>query len=195
MTNKQKQLVFFGLPLVVFLGLLLMLGLRLGKPTDIVTSSALDKPLPSFSLPLLNDTNRIITNADLPKEPYILNVWGSWCPTCRVEHPFLVKLHSEGVPMVGANYKDELPAALGYLKEFKDPFLYSFQDYDGRFALDLGLMGAPESFVVDTEGVVRLHIVGELHEENYAKQVKPCMAALADASLSKAEQDAQCKGV
>lgn len=174
---KKKHLLFVA-PLVVFVALLVMLGLRLGKPTDIVVSSAMNKPLPAFSLPVLGDFQATKTNQDLPKHPFIVNIWGSWCPTCRVEHPFLVKLHEQGVPMVGINYKDEPKDALAYLQEHQDPFLYSLQDSKGDFALDVGLMGAPESFVVDEQGVVRLHIVGELHEQNWANQVKPCLEAL-----------------
>lgn len=175
---KNNKLIFI-VPLILFIGLILMLAFQLGKPSDISTSTAMGKPLPAFNLPLLSDLNRQMTNADLPKSPFILNVWGSWCPTCRVEHPFLMKLHGQGVPMVGVNYKDEVADALGYLNEHKDPFLYSIQDYEGRFAMDLGLMGAPESFVVDKQGAVRLHIIGELHEQNWANNVKPCLDALA----------------
>lgn len=174
---KKKNLLFI-LPLVVFVALLVVLSLRLGKPTDIVVSSAMNKPLPAFSLPVLGDPQTIKTNQDLPKHPFIVNIWGSWCPTCRVEHPFLLSLHKQGVPMVGFNYKDEPKDALAYLQEHQDPFLYSLQDYKGDFALDVGLMGAPESFVVDEHGMVRLHIVGELHEQNWASQVKPCLEAL-----------------
>lgn len=174
---KNNKLLFI-IPLAIFVGLIIMLALRLGKPSDIVVSSAMNKPLPSFKLPLLNDNNKVYANQDLPKTPFILNVWGSWCPTCKIEHPFLVQLHSQGVPMVGVNYKDDPKDALTYLNEHKDPFLYSLQDYKGNFALDLGLMGAPESFIVDGKGVVRLHIVGELHEQNWQEQVKPCLDAL-----------------
>lgn len=173
-----KKLLFI-MPLLAFVLLVVMLGARLGKSSDITTSTALGKPVPSFHLPLLSDTNRMMSHEDLPKQPFILNVWGSWCPTCRVEHPFLLKLHQAGVPMVGVNYKDELPDALAYLNEFKDPFLYSVQDLQGRFALDLGLMGAPESFVVDKMGRVRQHIVGELHQDNWQNEVEPCLLALA----------------
>lgn len=176
MNNKK---LLFIIPLVVFVGLIVMLGARLGKSSDIVVSSAMNKPLPEFSLPLLHDLEKTHSNQDLPKTPFILNVWGSWCPTCRVEHPFLMKLHKEGVPMVGVNYKDEPKDALAYLHEFKDPFLYSVQDYKGTLALDLGLMGAPESFIVDKKGVVRLHIVGEIFEKNWQEQIKPCLDALA----------------
>lgn len=95
--------------------------------------------------------------------------------------------------MVGVNYKDELSDALAYLNEHKDPFLYSVQDYKGEFALDLGLMGAPESFVVGADGKVWLHIVGELHEQNWQDNVAPCMTALKDASLDDTAKASACQ--
>ncbi len=193
MTAHQKRILIFVLPLVVFVGLIVMLGMRLGKPTDITTNTAMGRDLPAFSLPLLSDSNRIMTNADLPKSPYILNIWGSWCPTCRVEHPFLMQLFNHGVPMVGVNYKDEPADAFAYLNEHKDPFMYSIQDYNGTLAMDLGLTGAPESFVVDDKGRVRLHIVGELHEQNWASEVKPCLDALNDKALDETAKNSACQ--
>lgn len=104
-------------------------------------------------------------------------------------------LHGQGVPMVGVNYKDELSSALNYLNDYKDPFVYSVQDYEGKLAMDLGLTGAPESFVVDKAGVVWLHIVGELHEQNWTNQVKPCMNALNDDALDQTAKTKACRGV
>lgn len=190
---KNKKMLMFAVPLIIFLGLMIMLANRLGKPTDIVSHTAMGRALPSFSLPLLSDLTRTMTNQDLPKSPYILNIWGSWCPTCRVEHPFLMTLHGQGVPMIGVNYKDEPVDALGYLNEHKDPFLYSVQDYDGRLAMDLGLTGAPESFVVDDKGQVRLHIVGEVNEQNWGQSIKPCLDILNDPKADVATQNQFCK--
>ena len=188
----NKKLLFI-LPLIAFAGLLVMLAMRLGKPTEITTSTAMNKPLPEFSLPLLSDPTRTMSNKDLPKEPFILNVWGSWCPTCYIEHPFLVELHKQGVPMVGVNYKDELPEALAYLNKYEDPFLYSVQDYQGDFALDLGLMGAPESFIVGTDGKVWLHIIGEVHEDNWRNNIAPCLSALKDEQADDNARANACK--
>lgn len=173
-----KKTVTFLLPLLVFLGLLVMLGLRLGEPAEISTHTALARNVPAFELPRLDSPAQKLSNSDLPKQPFILNIWGSWCPTCRVEHPFLMTLHTQGIPMVGVNYKDEPEEAINYLAKYGDPFLFSVQDSKGDLALDLGLMGAPESFVVDSQGVVRLHIVGELHEQNWQDSVEPCLKAL-----------------
>lgn len=194
MNNKilNTKLLIFAIPFLVFVGLVLMLANRLGKPTDIVSHTAMGRDLPAFTLPLLHELSRTTTNGDLPKQPFILNVWGSWCPTCRVEHPFLMALHTQGVPMVGVNYKDEVADALTYLKQHQDPFLYSIYDYNGTLAMDLGLTGAPESFVVDSAGKVRLHIVGQLHEQNWTNSIKPCLDVLGDPNASIEEQNKGC---
>lgn len=177
MQSKQLKL-WFLIPLIVFFSLIVMLFFRLGKPTEIVANTSLERPVPSFELPLLSDTSRMITDAQLPKEPYLINVWGSWCPTCVYEHPFFVELKQRGVHTVGVNYKDEVSDALNYLNELSDPYLMSVRDYSGQFALDLGLTGAPETFVVDSKGIIRQHIVGEVNEENWQSRINPCLEIL-----------------
>ncbi|MGO3755817.1 DsbE family thiol:disulfide interchange protein [Psychrobacter celer] len=180
--NKKQLKVWFLIPLIVFIGLLVMLYMRLGKPTDIVTNTALERPVPPFELPLLSDTSRIMTNDNLPDQPFLLNVWGSWCPTCVVEHPFLMQLEERGVNLVGVNYKDDIGDALSYLNRGGDPFSMSIQDLSGQFALDLGLTGAPETFVVDGKGVIRQHIIGEVNESNWQSRITPCLMVLNDAN-------------
>lgn len=180
--NKKQLKVWFLIPLIVFIGLLVMLYMRLGKPTDIVTNTALERPVPPFELPLLSDTSRIMTNDNLPDQPFLLNVWGSWCPTCIIEHPFLMQLEERGVNLVGVNYKDDIGDALSYLNRGGDPFSMSIQDLSGQFALDLGLTGAPETFVVDGKGVIRQHIIGEVHESNWQSRITPCLMVLNDAN-------------
>ncbi|MEG9304474.1 DsbE family thiol:disulfide interchange protein [Psychrobacter celer] len=180
--NKKQLKVWFLIPLIVFIGLLVMLYMRLGKPTDIVTNTALERPVPPFELPLLSDTSRIMTNDNLPDQPFLLNVWGSWCPTCIIEHPFLMQLEERGVNLVGVNYKDDIGDALSYLNRGGDPFSMSIQDLSGQFALDLGLTGAPETFVVDGKGVIRQHIIGEVNESNWQSRITPCLMVLNDAN-------------
>lgn len=187
--NKSQMKLWFLVPLIVFVGLIVMLFFKLGKPTDVVIDNALNRPVPTFDLPLLADTSQNMSNSDMPDSPYLLNVWGSWCPTCIVEHPFLMELHERGVPMVGVNYKDELANATEYLQNGGDPFLFSFRDYSGSFAIDLGLTGAPETFIVDSRGNIRQHIVGEVNEQNWQARIQPCMDLLNELGQQKANLD------
>ncbi|MES1965223.1 DsbE family thiol:disulfide interchange protein [Psychrobacter sp. AH5] len=188
--NKKQMKIWFLIPLIVFFGLVVMLYMRLGDSTTIVTNTALERPVPSFELPLLSDTSRIMTNDNFPDQPFLMNIWGSWCPTCIVEHPFLMELEQRGVTLVGVNYKDEIGNALSYLNRGGDPFLMSIQDLSGQFALDLGLTGAPETFIVDGDGVIRQHIIGEINEANWQARISPCLQVLNEANDANTVPDA-----
>ena len=189
-TMKKSQIrIWFLIPLVIFAAFIVMLYFRLGQPTEIVTNTALERPVPAFELPLLSDTSRIMTNDNLPDQPFLMNIWGSWCPTCIIEHPFLMQLEERGVNLVGVNYKDDIGDALGYLNRGGDPFSMSIQDLSGQFALDLGLTGAPETFVVDGEGIIRQHIVGEINESNWQSRITPCLMVLNEADKSNVSPD------
>lgn len=189
--NKKQLKVWFLIPLIIFVGLMIMLYMRLGKPVEIIPNTALERPVPTFELPLLSDTTRTMTNDNLPKQPFLINVWGSWCPTCIIEHPFLVQLKERGVNIVGVNYKDEIGNALSYLNQRGDPFSMSIQDLSGQFALDLGLTGAPETFVVGGDGVIRQHIIGEINEENWQNRITPCLMVLNNANKTGDSPDAK----
>lgn len=189
--NKKQLKVWFLIPLIIFVGLMIMLYMRLGKPVEIIPNTALERPVPTFELPLLSDTTRTMTNDNLPKQPFLINVWGSWCPTCIIEHPFLMQLKERGVNIVGVNYKDEIGNALSYLNQRGDPFSMSIQDLSGQFALDLGLTGAPETFVVGGDGVIRQHIIGEINEENWQNRITPCLMVLNNANKAGDSPDAK----
>ena len=189
-TMKKSQIrIWFLIPLIIFAAFIVMLYFRLGQPTEIVTNTALERPVPAFELPLLSDNSRIMTNDNLPNQPFLMNIWGSWCPTCIIEHPFLMQLEERGVNLVGVNYKDDIGDALGYLNRGGDPFSMSIQDLSGQFALDLGLTGAPETFVVDGEGIIRQHIVGEINESNWQSRITPCLMVLNEADKSNVSPD------
>ena len=190
-TMKKSQMrIWFLIPLIIFAAFIMMLYFRLGQPTEIVTNTALERPVPTFELPLLSDTSRIMTNDNLPDQPFLMNIWGSWCPTCIIEHPFLMQLEERGVNLVGVNYKDDIGNALGYLNRGGDPFSMSIQDLSGQFALDLGLTGAPETFVVDGEGIIRQHIIGEINESNWQSRITPCLMVLNEADKNNVSPDA-----
>ena len=120
-----------------------------------------DIPLPEFSLPTLQ-LDKKITNENL-EDLFILNVWASWCITCRVEHPFLKEI-SKTIPIIGLNYKDEKNNATGWLSKLGDPYIFSLYDYYGELALDLGVTGAPETFLVHKGRIVSHHI-GEVDQK------------------------------
>lgn len=176
--RSTKQKIWFLLPLILFVGIIIMFYSRLGKDTKVITNTSLNRPLPAFSLPLVNNTQQKASVVDMPKKPYLLNIWASWCVTCKVEHPFLLQMAKQGIPIVGVNYKDELPDALAYLNAHQDPFAINLQDKEGNLGIDLGLTGVPESFVVDGKGNIRQHILGEINQERFDKQVLPCMNEL-----------------
>lgn len=167
-----------ALPLLVFLllGGLLYAGIRLAEtrnPNEI-PSPLIGKPVPAFALPLLHEPARTVTDRDLLGKPYVLNVWGSWCPSCRIEHPFIDALARTGkIRVIGFNYKDEAGDALRWLEQFGNPYEFSLVDRDGRAAIDFGVTAAPETFVVDAQGIVRVKITGPVTPEIVAGKILP----------------------
>jgi cytochrome c biogenesis protein CcmG/thiol:disulfide interchange protein DsbE len=171
------------LPLFAFaaLALLLFAGVRMnsGRDTSAIPSPLLGKPTPAFSLPVLGEPGRRIGNQDLLGRPYLLNVWGSWCPTCRFEHPHITALARSGkVRVLGYNYKDTPEEAQAWLKQFGNPYELIVADEDGRAALDWGIYGAPETFLVDARGIVRWKLVGAVDETVVREQIEPLLAEL-----------------
>lgn len=166
------------LPLIAFSLLALLLGVGVlmnsGKDTSAIPSPLIGKPAPAFSLPVLGEPSRLITNADLRGEAYLLNVWGSWCPACRDEHPVITDLAKSGrIKVVGYDYKDEPEAARRWLEQFGNPYALVIADEDGRAAFDWGIYGAPESFLVDAEGIVRWKFIGPMTDEVVRDQLLP----------------------
>ena len=129
----------------------------------------LNIPLPDFSLQILQ-LDKKITNENL-EDLFLLNVWASWCITCRVEHPFLEEL-SETIPIIGINYKDEKTKATEWLNQLGDPYIFSLYDYYGELALDLGVTGAPETFLVHNGRIISHH-VGEVDQKVWTTVFKP----------------------
>ncbi|HET9484292.1 MAG TPA: DsbE family thiol:disulfide interchange protein [Xanthomonadales bacterium] len=169
----------FILPLAMFAGLALLLFAGLGKDTRLVPSPLIDKPAPAYELPSLRDPGARIRTADFAGKPYLLNVWGSWCVACRVEHEVLTKFaRRELVPVVGLNWKDVPEDATRWLAQFGDPYDAIPVDADGRVAIDYGVYGAPESFLIDGAGIIRYKHVGPLTEEIVERELLPRIAAM-----------------
>jgi len=162
--------LFIPLLLFVLLALFLFRGLSLDPKA--MPSALIDHELPRFSLPALGK-GEMMTQQDIVGEVAFLNVWATWCFSCRVEHPYLQKLADSGVPIFGVNYKDEDAAALEWLEEFGDPYRASVADRDGTLGLDLGVFGAPETYLVDSEGVIRYRHVGVVNDRVWTEILQP----------------------
>jgi cytochrome c biogenesis protein CcmG, thiol:disulfide interchange protein DsbE len=160
------------LPLILFgiLAVFLVRGLQL-DPTAL-PSALIDQPLPEFSLTALGSGEPLDRNA-VTGQVALFNVWATWCVSCRVEHPYLTQLAQEGVAIYGINYKDEDQAALQWLQELGDPYIASIADRQGTLGLDLGVYGAPETYLVDAKGVVRYRHVGVVDEKVWTGILAP----------------------
>ena len=159
----------------IALVLLLALGLRL-NPRE-VPSPLIGKPAPAFELPLLHAPDKRLSQKDMLGSVWVLNVWASWCPPCLVEHPVVTEL-AKSVPVVGLNYKDTREDALPWLKRNGDPFKFSLFDAKGRIAMDYGVYGVPETYVIDQKGVIRYKHIGPLTPEVAQKKVAPLVQEL-----------------
>ena len=187
-------------PLIGFflLVVLLAVGLHL-NPRD-VPSPLIDKPAPMFSLPRLDAPDRQFSPKDMLGKVWLLNVWASWCVTCRQEHPLLVELaRRQNVPLVGLNYKevrgdgsvelDKLAAdgerklvidrASAWLSRHGNPYALSVLDIDGRVGIDYGVYGVPETYVIDRKGIIRMKHTGPITPEVFSGRIQPLLAELA----------------
>ncbi len=171
------------LPLLAFIALavLLFVGVRMnsGKDTSAIPSPLIGKPVPAFSLPVFDDAARKLSGKELLGAPYLLNVWGSWCPNCREEHPVITALAQGGkLRVVGYDYKDAPEDARRWLAEFGNPYSLILVDEDGRAALDWGIYGAPETFLVDAQGIVRWKHVGPIDAVVVRDEIEPWLVKL-----------------
>ena len=185
----------FGFALLV---VLLAIGLRL-DPHD-VPSPLVGKPAPAFSLPRIDAPEKQFSPADMLGQVWLLNVWATWCVSCRNEHPVLVDIaRSHSIPLIGLNYKevrgdggldaDKLTAdaeqalaierAYGWLKRHGNPYQLSALDLDGRVGIDYGVYGVPETYVIDKVGVIRLKHTGPLTPESFSEKILPLLKELA----------------
>ena len=176
---KPGKLLLFSLPLAVFLGLGYFFLQALDSDPSLLPSTRIDDQVPGFQLPTLADAGRMVSEAEL-RGPLLLNVWATWCPSCQLEHPVLLELAKNGVPIVGLNYKDVRPAALKYLEIHGDPFQFNIYDEQGDLGLDLGVYGAPETYLIDDQGVIRYRHVGVVTPQNWREQLYPIWQSMGD---------------
>jgi cytochrome c biogenesis protein CcmG/thiol:disulfide interchange protein DsbE len=136
-------------------------------------SVLIGKPVPQFKLEDLAEPGKMYDKDVFVGEPLLLNVWATWCPTCYAEHQYLNELAAQGVKIIGLNYKDERSKAVQWLNELGNPYLISLFDGDGMLGLDLGVYGAPETFLIDANGIVQYRHVGDVNSANWQASLQP----------------------
>ena len=166
-------------PLFLLLALTVYFAFGLTQDPRALTSVLIDKPLPAFDLPAFGDATARVTSADFKGRVSLINVFASWCITCRVEHPVLLKLAREKrLAIVGLAWKDKPAALKDWLDELGNPYSAIADDAHGRTAIDLGVTGAPETFVVDKHGRIRFKVVGAIDDFGWAQTLAPLVTRL-----------------
>ena len=167
------------IPLVLFLALVAFLAIGLGRDPREVPSPLINKPAPAFRLVELRNPSRSFSSEEMRGKVWLLNVWASWCIACRDEHPMLLELaRRNAIPIYGLNYKDKPTDAVSWLNELGDPYVLSVSDLDGRVGIDYGVYGAPETFLIDRDGVIRLKHIGPITPDVWNKKIAPLVAEL-----------------
>lgn len=172
----NKKLLF--IPLVAFLALAVVLMVQLTRnaegddPTKL-ESVLVGKPVPTFKLEDLVEAGKLYEQDIFKGEPLLLNVWATWCPTCYAEHTYLNELAAQGVKIIGLNYKDERLKAVRWLNELGNPYIHSLFDGNGMLGMDLGVYGAPETFLIDADGIIRYRHVGDVNDRNWTDTLGP----------------------
>ena len=169
----------FVLPLLLFVAIAALLLAGMGRDGSEVPSPFLGNPLPAFDLPDLHDTAHRFDNGRLNEQEGVklLNVWASWCPPCRQEHPVFMDI-ADQVPIYGINYKDGRPEALDWLARLGDPYVAVGHDEEGLIGIDLGVYGVPETYVLDGEGRLRHKYVGPVTRAVYEERLLPVIEQL-----------------
>jgi len=166
-------------PLGIFLVLVVFLGIGLTLNPRELPSPLVGKAAPPFELPLLHEPTRKFSPGEMKGRVWLLNVWASWCVSCRDEHPVLVDLaRAKVVPIYGLDYKDPREDALRWLKQFGDPYDMSVADIDGRIGIDYGVYGVPETYLIDKAGIIRYKHIGPINREALQKTILPLIAEL-----------------
>ncbi|WP_413737754.1 DsbE family thiol:disulfide interchange protein [Sodalis sp. RH21] len=173
----KNKLLFIPLALFLLLAMAFIVQLTRnahGDDPTLLESALIGKPVPVFKLASLDDPAKTFDQSALRDgRPMLLNVWATWCPTCRAEHQFLNTLAAQGVRVVGLNYKDDRLKAVNWLNTLGNPYAMSLYDGDGMLGLDLGVYGAPETFLIDGQGIIRYRHAGDLNAGVWQREVRP----------------------
>lgn len=170
-------------PIVVIVALITLLGYGLTRNPSALPSVMIGKSVPDFDLPTLASKQPMLTNTALNGQVTMINVWASWCLSCRSEHPLITEITQRtGVPVVGLNYKDTRPQALQWLNRFGNPFAVVAFDKKGQLGFDLGVSAVPETFIIDTNGMIRHKIVGPITPQLMNNTLIPMIQRLQQAA-------------
>jgi cytochrome c biogenesis protein CcmG, thiol:disulfide interchange protein DsbE len=179
-------MIKYLIPLVLFVVLVGFLAIGLGRDPHEVPSPLINKAAPTFRLPQLKDPAKTFSAEDMRGKVWILNVWASWCISCRDEHPLLIDYaRTRAVPIYGLNWKDKREDALAWLDELGDPYVLSVSDFDGRIAIDYGVYGAPETYVIDQSGTIRFKQIGAVTPDVWSEKIMPLVQQLNRQGTSK----------
>lgn len=166
-------------PLLLFAGIAAAFGFALTRDPSRIPSQLIDRPLPQFDLPAIQGYTEGLSSSEFKGQVSLLNVWGSWCIACQVEHPLLMALsQNTDTPIYGLNWKDKPGDGAAWLVRFGDPYRKIGDDQEGRIILDLGVTGAPETFIVDKDGMVRYKHIGPITQDDWENTLKPLIDQL-----------------
>jgi len=169
----------FAIPLGIFIIMVGLLGYGLKLDPKKVPSPLIDKLAPAFSLPQLHAPEKQLAQRDLLGQVWVLNVWASWCVSCRAEHEVITRLAKENlVKVVGLDYKDQPDEGRRWLKQFGNPYYASIMDIDGRVGIDWGVYGVPETFIIDKEGLIRYKHIGPVTHQSLEAEIIPKLKEL-----------------
>ena len=179
MTTEKATLSRFLLPLGVLAALVILLGVGLTLNPREVPSPLIGKPAPHFELAQLHDPQKVFAPKEMSGKVWLLNVWASWCVSCRQEHAVLYDLARRGVvPVYGLNYKDKREDALAWLRNLGNPYQLSAFDPQGRVAIDYGVYGTPETYLIDKHGVIRYKRIGPITPDIVQQKLLPLVTEL-----------------
>lgn len=168
----------FALPLIAFAALVGMFVVGLNLDPSRIPSPLLQHAAPEFALPSLQDPTELVGSANYAQRMALVNIWATWCPGCRQEHGFLLELAEEGaIPIFGLNWRDNREDALRWLQTLGDPYVAVAFDGDGRVGIDWGAYGAPETFLVDANGIVVHKHIAPLNREIWERDFVPLLGA------------------
>ena len=176
--------------IITFIILVFFFWFALDKDPTKLNSNLIDKPVPEFKLPALENPEIVYTPDSLPDELFLLNIWGSWCGPCHIEHPYLMKFAQQyEVPIVGVNYKDKTLDGLEFIESKGNPYSMIIADQEGQFGIDLGVYGAPETFIVDAVGNIRFRYVGVIDDRVWETKIQPAVEAIQGKPLTQLVQE------